>query len=199
MTRSIVSLTFAGIVALGCSGEQRQAASALAAADSALASLSAEARGVFPEPLAAVTEAVAAARQSIEAGDYQAGRAGLSGIPERLKALADSAPARQAAMAAEMDTLSVAMPRNLEVIKAALDRTARRRPTGLYARQLEESRATYAAAGGEWTAIKADFDAGKSAEAIGRAHDLKARVSLLMLALGLVADERAWSNVTLPK
>ncbi|HLG05115.1 MAG TPA: hypothetical protein VI383_03115 [Gemmatimonadales bacterium] len=198
MTYRIVSLAFAGILALGCSGEQRQATGALAAADSALASLSDEVRGVMPEQVAAVTEAVGMARQSIEAGDYKGGLASLGGIADRVQALADSAPARRAALAAEMNTLSVAMPRNLEVIKAALDRTARRRPTGLHAQQLEEARATYAAAGGEWTAIRADFDAGKPAEAINRAHDLKARVSLVMLALGLVADERAWSNVTLP-
>jgi hypothetical protein len=42
------------------------------------------------------------------------------------------------------------------------------------------------------------YQAGELANALSRAQALKSRVSRSLMALGLVSDERAWSNVTLP-
>jgi len=188
------------LLVTACSNPRRVAETALAAADSALASVPAEARDLMPDQVASLTEAVNVGRQSVEMGEYEAATTSLGGIPDQVKVLQDSIPARKAALAAEMDTLSVAMPRNLAAVKAELDKIARtgRRPQNLDREQLQEAQEAYAAAGPEWGDIKASFEAGKLADAMGRAHDLKARVSRAMLSLGLVADERAWSNVTLP-
>ncbi|MGQ0704489.1 MAG: hypothetical protein ACT4PM_15350 [Gemmatimonadales bacterium] len=183
-----------------CSGAQRTAQRDLAAADSALANVPTEAENVSPEELAAIREAARVGRESFEMKEYDAASTGLREVPGLVKALVDSLPARRAVLTAEMDTLSVVMPRNLEAVKRELDKIARtrRRPPGLDQQELEQARETYAAAGPEWQAIRAEFSAGKLAQAMDRAHNLKARVSQAMLSLGLVADERAWSNVTLP-
>lgn len=197
-SRQLVPMGLAVLIA--CTGARRAAETALAEADSAIASLPAEAQNVSPEQVATLTEAVKVGRQSIETGDYEAASTSLHGLVDQVKALVDSLPGRKAALAAEMDTLSVAMPRNLEGIKTELDKIARTRrvPVGLDQQQLQEAKDTYASSGQQWADIKAAFDEGKLAQAMNRAHDLKARVSRVMLSLGMVADERAWSNVTLP-
>ena len=199
MTRYLRLVSVCAALA-ACSSAERTAQKDLAAADSALASIPAEAENVSPEQVAAIREAFRVGRQSFEMEEYQAASTGLREVPGLVQTLIDSLPGRRAMLTAEMDTLSIAMPRNLEAVKRELDRIARtgRRPPGLDPQELQQVRETYAAAGPEWQAIRAEFAAGKLAQAMNRAHDLKARVSQAMLFLGLVADERAWSNVTLP-
>ena len=188
------------LLSVACSSEQGTAAKDLAAADSAIAAVSAEARNVAPEQITLLAQAVEAGRRAFEAGQYQVASAGLHGVPNQVKVLLDSVPAWRAALSAEMDTLSVAFPRNIGAIKAELDKIRRtgRRPQGLDRQRLDEVQKTYAAAGPAWSDIQTAFQAVQVAEALGRAQQLKVRVSSAMLALGLVADERAWSNVTLP-
>ncbi len=191
-----------GLAALAaCTGARRAAESALAAADSAIAALPAEAQNISPEQVKTLNEAVKVGRQAIEAGDYEAASTSLYGLAEQAQALVDSLPSRRAALTAEMDTLAIAMPRNLEGIKVELDKIARTRrlPAGLDQQQLQEAKDTHATAGPLWADITQAFASGKLADAMDRAHDLKARVSRVMLSLGMVADERAWSNVTLPR
>jgi len=114
--------------------------------------------------------------------------------------VSDSLPARKAALQAEMDTLTVVVPRNLEAIHGELARIARtgKRPPALDKRGLEDVRQMTDSSDAIWKDVKAEFQQGKLADAMAKAHDLKARVSRVLLQLGLVADDRAWSNVTLP-
>lgn len=194
-----VALALAGLAA-ACSSPQRTAQADLEAAERALSSLPAEARQVVPEQVATLDEAVKAGRQAIESGDYPAASAGLHGVPNQVKFLLDSLPVRAAALRAEMDTLAVLVPRNLQAIQAELDRIGRtgKRPGGMDRKGLDEVRQIKDSAAAEWNQVTSLFQAGRLGEAMAKAHDLKARVSHALLALGLVADERAWSNVTLP-
>jgi len=75
---------------------------------------------------------------------------------------------------------------------------AKRLPRGLDEQELQEAKDSYAAVSAEWTEVMTSYQAGELAAAIGRALSLKNRVSHSLMALGLVSDERAWSNVTLP-
>jgi hypothetical protein len=189
------------IVALGaCSSPQRTAQAELEAAQRAIGTIPAEARDVVPDQIAVLEESVKMGRQAIETGDFQAASASLRAIPAQVKTLTDSLPARQAALRAEMDTLMVVVPRNLEAIQGELARIARsgKLPGGMDRNGLARVRQVKDSADLQWNEVKAQFQAGKLADALGKAHDLKARVSQALLALGLVADERAWSNVTLP-
>ena len=188
------------LLAAGCSGQKGAADSALSAADLAVAGLPADAAKVAPEEVTPLTEAVAAARDQAAKGDYQGAIAGVKEIPARAQALAARLPEMKARLTAAMDTLSVAMPRNLAAIKSKLDALgkSKRLPRGLDAQQVQAARDTYAAATGEWDGITASFKEGELAGAMGRALALKARVTQSLQALGLTADERAWSNVTLP-
>jgi hypothetical protein len=114
--------------------------------------------------------------------------------------LTDSLPARKAALMAEMDTLSIVVPRNLEAIHTELTKIARtgKRAASLDKRTFTEVRQMTDSSEMLWNEVKSEYQQGKLAEAMTKAQDLKARVSRVLLQLGLVADERAWSNVTLP-
>jgi hypothetical protein len=99
-----------------------------------------------------------------------------------------------------MDTLTIVVPRNLEAIQGELTRIARtgKRPPALDQRGLAEVRRMTDSSEMLWNEVKSEYQQGKLADAMAKAHDLKARVSRVLLQLGLVADDRAWSNVTLP-
>lgn len=193
-------VALAWLLAGACASAKGRAESEVAAAERALAALPADAAKVVPERITPLTDAVNQGRDQLTKGDYAAASTSVREVPAQAKQVADSLPARKTALTAEMDTLAVALPRNLAAIKAKLDSIAqsKRLPRGLDEQELQEAKDTYAAASAEWPEVMSSFQSGDLASAIGRAHNLKARVSHSLLALGLVADERAWSNVTLP-
>ncbi|HEY9385075.1 MAG TPA: hypothetical protein VIP80_16310 [Gemmatimonadales bacterium] len=188
------------VVAAACTSAKGRAEADIAAADRALAALPADAAKVVPDQFTPLSDAVNQGKDQLSKGDYAAASASVREIPAQAQLLADSLPARKASLAAVLDTLSVAMPRNLAAIKAKLDSigTGKRLPRGLDQQQLQEAQDTYAAASAEWTEVMSSYQSGDLASAMSRALGLKLRVSRSLLALGLVSDERAWSNVTLP-
>ena len=188
------------LLAAGCSGGKGVARAAMTAAEQAVAALPPEAAKVAPEEVTPLTDAVQAANVQIAKGDYEAAFATVKDVPERAQDLAARLPAKKHALSAAMDTLAVAMPRNLEAIKTKVDALGKSKklPKGLDPQQYQEAKDTYAAAAGEWTAIMASSSSGDLASAMSKALDLKGRVSRSLAVLGLVSDERAWTNVTLP-
>ncbi len=183
-----------------CSSARRTAEHQLDAAQQAMATLGPEARAVVPDQVTAIEEAVKVGNQAIQSGDYAAASTSLASIPDQVRTIADSLPARRTELRAEMDTLTVVVPKNLTAIQTELDRVARthKLPGGLDRKGLEDVRQINDSAAMLWREVQSEFQAGKLADAMAKAHDLKARVSQALLSLGLVADERAWSNVTLP-
>jgi hypothetical protein len=188
------------VVAAACTSAKGRAEADIAAADRALAALPADAAKVVPDQLTPLSDAVNQGKDQLSKGDYAAASASAREVPAQAQLLADSLPARKASLTAALDTLSVAMPRNLAAIKAKLDSIGKgkRLPRGLDQQQLQEAQDTYAAASAEWTEVMSSYQSGDLASAMSRALGLKLRVSRSLLALGLVSDERAWSNVTLP-
>lgn len=199
MPRRLLFLASVGLL-VGCSSARRTAQRDLEAAQAALATLPAEARDVIPEQTTILDEALKVGKQSIETGDYESASTSLHGIPGQVKMMSDSLPARKAALVAEMDTLSIVVPRNLDAIHSQLAKIARtgRRPASLDRRALTEVQQMTDSSEMLWKEVKSGYQAGKLADAMAKAQDLKARVSRVLLQLGLVADERAWSNLTLP-
>jgi hypothetical protein len=188
------------VVAAACTSAKGRAEADIAAADRSLAALPADAAKVVPDQLTPLSDAVNQGKDQLSKGDYAAASASVREVPAQAQLLADSLPARKASLTAALDTLSVAMPRNLAAIKAKLDSIGKgkRLPRGLDQQQLQEAQDTYAAASAEWTEVMSSYQSGELAGAMSRALGLKLRVSRSLLALGLVSDERAWSNVTLP-
>jgi hypothetical protein len=188
------------LVAAACNSAKGRAETDIAAADRALTALPADAAKVVPDQLTPLTEAVNQGKDELSKGDYVAASASVREVPAKAQLLADSLPAGKARLTGMLDTLAVAMPRNLAAMKATLDTIAMRKrlPRGVDEQELQEAKDTYAAASAEWAEVMKLSQAGELADAAGRALNLKTRVSHSLMALGLVSDERAWSNVTLP-
>lgn len=196
ISRSFRSLALAaGALVLVACGARGPAEAALTAADEAVASVQAEASKVAPDRLAELQASVAAARQQLEAGEYQAALDAATGIPAQVDELKASLPALVEEMTASWNALSEAMPRNLDAVKAKLDQyRGNRLPPGATAEQLAAARATHEAAPAAWQEAVALWQGGDMAGALTKAMDLKARVSDAMTTVGLVSDESAWGN-----
>ena len=198
--RNVRTLLFPVLLAAACTSAKGRAEADLAAADRSLTALPGDAAKVVPDQLAPLTDAVKQGKDQLSKGDYAAASASVREVPSQAKLLADSLPARKAKLAAALDTLAVALPRNLAAIKAKLDTIAmgKRLPRGLDEQELQEAKDTYSAVSAEWAEVVRASQVGDLADALSRALSLKNRVSHSLMALGLVSDERAWSNVTLP-
>jgi hypothetical protein len=194
------TLSFALLFVGACASAKGRAEADVAAAERAVAAIPADAAKVVPEEVSPLADAVNQGKDQLAKGDYAAASMSVREVPAKALLVADSLPSRKAALSARMDTLAIAMPRNLAAIQAKLDTIAKskRLPRGLDEQELQEAKDTYAAASAEWAEVMASFQAGDIANAMSRAQNLKNRVSHTLLALGLVSDERAWSNVTLP-
>ncbi len=188
------------LLAAACASAKGRAEADIAAADRSVAALPADAAKVVPDQVTPLTDAVNQGKDQLSKGDYAAASASVREVPAKAALVTDSLPARKAVLRAAMDTLAAAVPRNLAAIKARLDTIAmaKRLPRGLDEQELQEAKDSYAAVSAEWTEVMNSYQAGDLAAAMGRALSLKNRVSHSLMALGLVSDERAWSNVTLP-
>jgi hypothetical protein len=194
-------LVLAAVGLLGaCSSARRTAEQDLNAAQDALTAMPAEARDIVPDQVAILDEALKVGNQAIATKDYASASTSLHAIPAQVKLITDSLPARKAALQAEMDTLEIVVPRNLDAIRGEFTKITRtgKRPASLDKKGLADVRMMADSSEILWKEVKAEFGQGKLADAMAKAQDLKGRVSRVLLQLGLVADDRAWSNVTLP-
>ena len=194
MRRTLAALTL--LVLAACGGLKSTAEQAITMADAAIAAVAPAAEKVLPDDLAALTGAVASAKDAFARGEYQPVIDGLKDVPAQAAALGDKVKGETARLTEEWNTLTVAMPRNLEAVKTQLDKLGkmRRLPQGMDAAKLESAKGAYEAAVAEWPSVTEAWTAGNLAAAMTQATALKGKVSEAMLAVGLAADEKAWSN-----
>jgi hypothetical protein len=181
-----------------CAGAKADAA--ITTADQAVTAIAADAGKVLPYEVQQLTAAVAAARDTLAKGDYVAARALVADIPARAEELAAKVPAKRAQLTAELDTLGVALKKNLAAIQAKVDEFARTRrlPNGLSPAKLATVKETLAAAPEEWTRIEAQIQAGELDSAYGKGTVLRLKVSESLEAVGVIASEAEWHNLTPP-
>ena len=184
----------------GCSGAKGKADAAIAAADQAIAGLGPDAAKVLPFEVQQLTAAVTAARDTLAKGDPVAALAAVADIPTRATELGSRVAAKHDQLKAELDTLGYAMTKNLAGIQAKVDEFAKtkRLPKGLDAAGLAMVKETLASATQEWDQIKSEIQSGELASAFGKGTALRLKVSEALMAVGLVADDPAWHNLTLP-
>lgn len=199
--RSLALLTpLALLLTAACAGARAKAEAAITAADQAIAALGPDAAKVLPFEVQELNGAVTAARDTLAKGDFVAALAAVADIPTRATDLASKVPAKRDQLAAELDTLGFAMSKNLAGIQAKVDEFAKtgRLPKGLDAAGLAKVKETLASATQEWDQIKSEIQGGDLASAFGKGTALRLKVSEALVAVGLVADDPAWHNLTLP-
>ena len=188
------------VLTAACAGAKDKAEAAITRAEQAIAAVAPDAGKILPFEVQQLTDAVSAARDTLAKGDVAAALAAVADLPNRAKELAPKVAAERAQLTAELDTLGFAMKRNLAGIQAKLDEFAKskRPPKGLDAAKLATVKETLASGTREWAEITTDIQAGNLASAFGKGTVLRLKVSEALLAVGLVADDPAWHNLTLP-
>jgi len=194
MRRTLTALTLLALAA--CGGLKSTAEKSISMAEAAVASVAPAAEKILPDDLAALTGAIATAKDAFAKGEYQPVIDGLKDVPAQATALGEKVASETTRLTDEWNNLSVAMPRNLEAVKAELDKLGkmRRLPQGIDAAKLESAKGAYDAAMAEWPSITEAWTAGNLATAMNQATALKGKVSEAMMAVGLAADEKAWGN-----
>lgn len=175
----------------GCGGAKHGAEQAIAAADSAVATISAEAQKVQPELLQPLTAALSDARAALSNGQYDSATAKARAIPAQVAEVSARLEQAKKDLNADFATLSEAMPRNLELIRVHLlapPRKMSRDSVVALKKTVDEAKA-------EWPAITQEFQGGAMASAMSKAFALKTRVSEVMTALGLTIDPKTWGNL----
>jgi hypothetical protein len=193
---ALVALTLAA----GCAGARGKADTAITTASEAIANIGADAEKVLPYEVQQLQSAVAAARDTLAKGDYAAAEALVADVPARAQELAGKVSAKRVQLTAELDTLGFALKKNLAAIQARLDQFAktRRLPTGVTQAKIDTVKQTLASAPEEWSAIEAQIQAGELDAAYGKGTTLRLKVSQALEAVGLVAGEAEWHNLTMP-
>lgn len=190
MRRSLTALSLLALAA--CGGLKSTAEQAISMADAAVAAVAPAAEKVLPDDLTALTGAIASAKDAFARGEYQPVIDGLKDIPAQAAALGDKVQGETARLTEEWNTLAVAMPRNLDAVKAELAKPAKMRR--LSAEKAATAKTAYEEAMAQWPSVTEAWTAGNLAAAMNQAAALKGKVTEAMLAVGLAADEKAWGN-----
>ena len=183
-----------------CSGAKGKAEAAITAADQAIDAIAADAGKVLPYEVEQLKSSVAVARDSLATKGYAAAAALAAEIPAKAQEVAAKVPAKRAQLTAELDTLGFALKKNLAAIQAKLDQFAktRRLPTGVTQAKIDSVKQVLAFAPEEWNIIEAQIQAGELDAAYGKGTVLRLKVSQALEAVGLVAGEAEWHNLTMP-
>ena len=112
-----------------------------------------------------------------------------------------AAKERAAQLAADWQTLSTDMPRNLAAIKERIDMlgaAADSLPAGVTAEGLAAAKATYEGAGAAWDEAMAAYTGGDVEGAMTKALNLRTSLDMAMKDLGMESGDRAWGNLMTP-
>jgi hypothetical protein len=200
-TRPMIRLAAVALALVaGCSGPSAKADAAITNASEAITAIGADAEKVLPYEVEQLKRTVAAARDTLAKGGYAAAEALVAEVPVRAQELAGKVAAKRVQLTAELDTLGVALKKNLDAIQARLDEFARTRrfPRGVTQARVDSVKQVLATAPEEWNAIQAQIQAGELDAAYGKGTVLRLKVSQALEAVGLVSGEAEWHNLTMP-
>lgn len=112
-----------------------------------------------------------------------------------------AAKERAASVAADWQTLSTDMPRNLAAIKERIDMLTAAGdalPEGVTAEGFLSAKATYEGAGAAWDEAVAAYNGGDVEGAMTKALNLRTSMDMVMKDLGMESGDRAWGNLMTP-
>jgi len=103
-------LSFLVLLVAACAGAKGHAEADVAAAERAIAALPPEAMKVVPDQVTTLTDAVNQAKDHISKREYAPASEAVREVPAKAQLVADSLPARKAALSAALDTRALPPP-----------------------------------------------------------------------------------------
>lgn len=183
-----------GLFAASCGSANKDAATAaIKVAEDAWNAAKGEVVKYIPDQAKGVEDAIKAAKESFDKGNFDAALASAKAIPDKVKELTAAAAARKAQLAKSWEEMSGGLPRMLDAVKSRLSilSQSKKLPEGLDKAKLEGARGGYEAAAKMWDDAKAAFSGGNVADAVAKANAVKEKTVEAMKALNMQVPQAA--------
>ena len=183
-----------GLFAASCGSANKDAATAaIKVAEDAWNAAKGEVVKYIPDQAKGVEDAIKAAKESFDKGNFDAALASATAIPDKVKELTAAAAARKAQLAKSWEEMSGGLPRMLDAVKSRLSilSQSKKLPEGLDKAKLEGARGGYEAAAKMWDDAKAAFSGGNVADAVAKANAVKEKTVEAMKALNMQVPQAA--------
>jgi len=183
-----ILLVVFGLFVVSCgSGNKEAATAAIKAAEDAWNAAKGEVVKYIPDQAKGVEDAIKAAKENFDKGNFDAALASAKAIPDKVKELSAAAAAKKAELAKSWEEMSGGLPKMLEAIKSRLDilSQSKKLPANLDKAKLEGAKGGYEEAAKMWEDAKAAFAGGNAADALAKGKTVKEKAVEVMTALGM--------------
>jgi hypothetical protein len=179
---------------VGCTDPAKlPAETAIKGADTALATIKAEAAKYVPEQLKAVEDSLAKAKEAFAKEDYKGALEAAKDLPAKATALVSAVAAKKDELTKAFSAATAQLPQLLESIRSRVDilSAAKKLPKGLDAGTVSAARDGLASVAKGLADATAKMKAGDLAEAAAAAKPLKDKAMAIASSIGLTFGEAA--------
>lgn len=177
-----------GLSLVACGASNKEAATtALKAAEESFNAVKGEVVKYIPDQARGVEDAIKAAKENFDKGNFDAALNAAKAIPEKVKELAAAAAAKKAELAKSWEAMSGGLPKMLDAVKSRLDilSQSKKLPENLDKVKLEGAKTVYEDAAKMWADAQSAFTGGNVADAVAKATTVKEKALEVMTSLGM--------------
>jgi hypothetical protein len=186
-----ILLIVIGVLIVACAANKEPAAAAIKSAESGFIAVKGELVKYVPDQAKGVEDAIKAAKENFDKGNYDAALDTAKAVPDKVMMLAIAVAAKKAELTRSWEEISGGMPGMLDSIKERLGilSASKRLPKTLDKDKLEGTKADFEAAAKMWDEAKSTFSGGDMVDAIAKAKTVKEKAMEVMKNLGMQAPE----------
>ena len=189
-----VMLLIAALSLAACeSADKAPAAVAIAAAQSTLEGVRAEAAKYFPDQVKPLENTLAAAKANFDKKEYRAALEGAQDVGTKAKELGASATAKKTELAKAWEEMSRGVPQLAQAIQSHVDHLSKskRLPPGLDKAKLERAKGGLTAVNQSWTEASEAFKSGNVTDAVAKGKAARDKAVEIMTALNMTVPQAA--------
>jgi len=185
----LLAMVLAVVLLLPACGVQKKAAeTAVTTAETSLAAVKDQAVKVVPDEVKAIEDTIAAAKASIEQGEFKAAIDATKDLPTKIQEMQGGLAAKTEELQASWTALSAALPGAVGELDKKLGKM-KKAPAGMDAAAFDGLKTGLADAKTKWAEAEAAAGAGNLAEAMAKGTEVKTAVTDAMGKLNMpVAD-----------
>lgn len=174
-------------IASGCASQKAPAEAAIKTAETAFSAVQADAVKYVPDQAKGISDTIAAAKDALAKGDYQAALTSAQALPARIADLTSAVTAKKAELTTTWTGLSTALPKVVDAIQSRIGvlSKSKRLPAGLDKAKFEEAKTGLATVTSTWTDATTAFGAGNLTDAVAKAETVKTKAAEIMGLLGM--------------
>jgi len=185
--RAFVGILVGALTVAGCATDKGPAQAAIAAAETAVNSILADASKYVPDQARGLQAGLTAAKEKFTKGDYAAASTEAKAVADKASQVAAAASVRKAELTKSWESLNAGMPRVVESIKSRVDilSQSKKLPANMTADKLAAAKSGLGEITQQWTAATEAYKGGDLAEAIAKGSGVKAKAAEVMTTLGM--------------